>query len=139
MGRLAGPLSRESELKDEHIFREIELRRQQFLAMTPLVHPPAARRQMALLWLISDHSMAFHIGVENRPPLTADMRALLTKGYLRMDRGRPQGFLTHARRRGNLYNRLFLTPVGRMALARVKVPESDKDYIHRALKTGVLR
>jgi hypothetical protein len=139
MGRLAGPLSRESQQKDERIFREIELRRRQFLATTPLVHPPAARRCLALLWLISTHAMEFHVGVENRPPLTADMRGLLKKGYLQMDRSRPPTFLTDARRCGNLYNRLFLTRAGRIALACAKVSEVDKDYIQRAQRTGVMR
>jgi hypothetical protein len=139
MGRLAGPLSRESQLKDEQIFREIELRRRQFFAATPLIHPPAARRQMALLWLVSNHHMEFHVGVENRPPLTADMQMLLRKGYLRMERRRPPTFWAHPRRRSNLYNRLSLTPVGLMVLARAKVSEADKDYIQRAQKTGVMR
>jgi hypothetical protein len=139
MGRLAGPVSRESQLKNEHFFREFELRRRQFEAMTPLVHPPARRRQMALLWLIANYFMEFHVGVEDCPPLTADMRLLLRKGYLRMDRNRPVASLAYAASRGNRYNRLDLTPAGRTVLVRAKVSELDKDYIQRARQTGVMR
>jgi hypothetical protein len=139
MGRLAGPVCRETQLKNERFFKEIEQRHQEFQAMTPLVHPPSLRRQMALLWLISSYWMEFHVGVEGCPPLTADMRLLLARGYLRMDRNRPAGFLARTAIRGNRYNRLSLTTEGQRVLAQSKISQSDRDYIQRALQTGVVR
>jgi hypothetical protein len=92
-----------------------------------------------LLWLIANYFMEFHVGIEDCPPLTADMRVLLRKGYLRMDRNRPVASLAYAAGQGNRYNRLALTPSGRMLLMRAKVSEPDKDYIQRTQRTGVMR
>jgi hypothetical protein len=89
--------------------------------------------------MIANYFMEFHVGVEDCPPLTADMRLLLRKGYLRMDRNRPVASLAYAASKGNRYNRLALTPAGRMALARAKTSDLDKDYIQRARRTGVMR
>jgi hypothetical protein len=139
MGRLAGPISRTAQLRLDATQREIELQRRYIASITPLAYPSSRRRQAALLWLVFEER-GLVIGRRNRPPLTADMRALLAKRYLRLRR-QPPVYVSEPERLPGIgrYNLLSLTPGGEAALVRMKVPEIDRIYILRALYTGVLQ
>jgi hypothetical protein len=134
MGRLAGYSQRYAEVLRE--MREQQRKRQRAVAAaTPFSHPPAGRRQMALLWFIGEELYGgMTVGRRGCPPLTDDMRVLLRKKLLVLKR--EPFYLTM---RLPLCNRLELTPSGRTALADAKVTEADKAYIRRARDMWVLR
>ena len=134
MGRLAGSSPRwEEVLKKTR--EEDRKRRRAIAAATPLAHPPASRRLMALLWYI-EHEIygSMTVGRRGYPPLTDDMRALLRKKYLVMKR---EPF--YPTMRLPQCNVLVLTPSGKLALAGARIAEADKAYIKRARDMWVLR
>ena len=99
----------------------------------PLASPPAMRRRIALLWLIEDfyQDFPFLIGTRGRPPYTADMRWLVEKGYLRLERGRSgSGF--------ERTSQLVMTPVGRQAVKKAAIREPDRSWMYGAMVHGVL-
>ncbi len=102
----------------------------------PLCSPGAARRQMAMLWWIDkDCNGSLHIGGRGAPPLTADMRVLLAKGYLKLQRVASYMALSPSRR----HNKLTVTPLAKSVLAKAAVPDADKAYIIAASKSASFR
>jgi hypothetical protein len=134
MGRLAGSSPRWEDVLRKT--REDEgKRRQAIAAATPVVHPPASRRLIALLWYIENEIYgSMTVGRRGYPPLTDDMRALLRKKYLVMKR--EQFYPTM---RLPLCNVLVLTPAGKRALAGARVTDADKAYVKHARNMWVLR
>ncbi|MGV3551453.1 hypothetical protein [Rhizobium sp.] len=102
----------------------------------PLVHPPAGRRQLALLWHVAvNFSGQMRIGWRGDPPLTDDMRALLRKGHLVLRReARAEGSVAPPKS-----NWLIVTDAGATAVARARIGDADKHYIELAMKTGAVR
>lgn len=137
MARLAGPSQNPATIQ---AMADAQKRHDDYVraykAATPLVHPPAARRLNALLWLIGDY-YAFSIGTEGRPPLTRDMRALLSKRLVKMERRIPSEFWGEITERTPRRSYLALTPAGQAVLTNAKISEQDKVYISRAMFTGV--
>lgn len=106
--------------------------------------PPAARRQMALLGWIGGCDGGRLLAIENCPPLTSHMKALIAKGYCRLDRQFPvhyqQEMAAKLRRStAQRVTRILITDAGRDALAKVDVPDADHDYVMTALQTRSLR
>ncbi|CAN7515151.1 hypothetical protein [Rhizobium sp. LjRoot254] len=136
MGRLAGPVGRRSQVAYEAHQRMWEEHRRHIAAITPVVHPPAVRRQTALLWYVADR---FHgemmIGWRGSPPLTRDMRALIDKRYLILKRLSFENDTYFPPRT----NWIVVTPTGAGVLARATISDNDKHYIEMAMKTGVVR
>lgn len=136
MGRLAGPVHWRRQMEYEASKAAIEDRRRYIALITPVVHPPASRRQMALLWYIQTHfpQGGLTVGRRGCPPLTDDMRALLGRRYLDLSRR-----AVYKDFRLPLRNRLKITPAGAEKLGRHRVREEDKHYIKLAMCTGVVR
>ena len=134
MGRLAGSSPRWEEVLRK-TREEDRKRRRAIAAATPLAHPPASRRLMALLWYIADELYGgMTVGRRGCPPLTDDMRMLLKRKYLVMKREQ-----VYSTMRLPLCNRLVITPAGVAALAKSKIAEADMAYIRRARDMWVLR
>jgi len=134
MGRLAGPSPVWDE-KVRKIRKESELRRRALAAITPIAHPPASRRQMALLWYIAaEAGGALTVGRRGHPPLTDDMRALVMRKYLVLKR-EP----VYDRLKLPLRNCLVVTDKGAAAVARGKINDADRNYVRMAFRTGVVR
>jgi hypothetical protein len=137
MGRLAGPTPKSEEAHRKAV-EEWEAHRRYVASITPIVHPSAGRRQMALLWYISQqwHGPTITVGWRGSPPLTDDMRALIRKGHLvlrRTWRGATSSYGPPGT------NEISVTPAGNAALSRARIRDVDKHYIEMALKTGVVR
>lgn len=135
MGRLAGT-SPKSEAAYAAGRKEREAEQRRIASITPVVHPPAGRRQLALLWYVA---VPFHgkmrIGWRNDPPLTDDMRALIRKGHLVLRReSRGEDIVRPPRS-----NWLIVTDAGAALLGRARIGDADKHYIDMAMKTGVVR
>ncbi|MDO6962427.1 hypothetical protein [Rhizobium alvei] len=139
MGRLAGPslnpaAAEAQKAAQKRFDDEIRYR----AAIRPLAHPPATRRQRALLWLLSEQDSMI-VGSDDQPPLTRDMRALLAKRLLKLERRIPSSFWGPISEKTPRKNHLSITAAGRAALVDAKIPEQDKLYIRAALYTGVAR
>ena len=135
MGRLAGPSSRWEAVYAASLARS-EQQRRLLAAITPVVHPPAGRRQLALLWYVATVSGGqLRIGWRNDPPLTDDMRALIRKKQLILTRSGGGDNIARPPRS----NFIGLTAAGEAILARARISEADKRYIDMAMKTGVVR
>jgi hypothetical protein len=121
------------------IEREVVRHHQYVQSVTPLAHPPARRRQAALLWLVSQER-GFIVGRRDCPPLTADMRVLIAKGHLRLQR-RPSIYVSRAEKRLGIgrFNLITATSSGEATLTKMSVPDTDRIYIVRAFHTGVLQ
>ena len=137
MGRLAGPSKNPATIKAMADAQNEDYLRA-YRAATPLVHPPAARRLKALLWLIDDY-YEFSIGAEGRPPLTRDMRTLLAHRLVKMERRVPSEFWGEITERTPKRSYLVVTPAGQGALAKAKISQQDKDYICKAMFTAVAK
>jgi hypothetical protein len=134
MGRLAGYSPRWEAAYAEYQKKAREHQRR-VDAVTPVAHPPAGRRQLALLSYVSEYLYGrMTVGRQGHPPLTADMRALLRKKYLVMQRV-PASMTV----RMPLCNSIAITPAGRTVLSRGKTSEADKTYIQLARNTWVMR
>jgi hypothetical protein len=135
MGRLAGT-SPKTQAAYAAWQKEREDYRRHIASMTPIVHPPAGRRQLALLWYVAARfSREMRIGWRGDPPLTDDMRALIRQGHLLLRR-ESRGEDTVRPPRSNY---IVLTPSGEAVLARARISDADKHYIDMAMKTGVVR
>lgn len=136
MGRLAGPLGPKWQAASQAQKKMWEDRRRHIASITPLVHPPAARRQMALLWYVA-HAFdgAMMIGWRNSPPLTDDMRALIRRGQLALMRTSHGSNIVSPPRT----NRIVVTPTGTSTLACTRISDADKHYVEMAVTTGVVR
>ena len=136
MGRLAGPAHWRRQMEYEAYKAATEDRRRYIASITPVAHPSASRRQMALLWYIqtSVPEGGLIVGRRGYPPLTDDMRALLRKKYLNLARS-----AVYATLRLPLCNLLKVTPAGAERLSRRRVSDEDKRYIKVAMSTGVVR
>lgn len=139
MGRLAGM---SIATQKRHTWKErVEARRQgraywgQPLT-PPTVHPPAGRRQLALLWYVAARfSGKMRIGWRGDPPLTDDMRALIRKRHLLLRReSRGEDIVRPPRS-----NWLIVTDAGAVVLGKARISDADKHYIEMAMKTGVVR
>lgn len=110
----------------------------------PATVPPAARRQMALLdWIGSGDGYQL-LAVENCPPLTPDMKALIAKGYCRLDRRFPVCYPPDMAAKlrqsaAQRITRIVVTEAGLAALAGIDIPGADHDYVMSALQTRTLR
>lgn len=138
MGRLAGQsiASQRSKSWKEKVAETREEKARYAGVPAPLHAPGAARRRMALLWLIGGNSSnVFGVGGRDEPPLTADMWFLLDKGHVKLTR-ESSGMLTSPMRR---WNRLSITPAGKLALAAARVTEVERAYITAARINGMLR
>ena len=136
MGRLAGPLGPKWQAAYEAHQKMWADHRRYVASITPVVHPPAGRRQIALLWYVaSAFSGKMMIGWRNSPPLTEDMRALIRKGHLALVRSSHGSNIPSPPRT----NYIVVTPAGATMLGRARVSDADKHYIDMAMKTGVVR
>jgi hypothetical protein len=135
MGRLAGPSPRWEADYAAHL-KSAEQQRRLLAAMTPVVHPPAGRRQLALLWYVATVCGGqLRIGWRNDPPLTDDMRALIRKKQLVLSRSGGGDNIARPPRS----NFIGLTSAGEAILVRARISDADKHYIDMAVKTGVVR
>ena len=136
MGRLAGPLGPNWQAEYEAHHKIWADHRRYVASITPVVHPPAGRRQIALLWYVATVSGGqLRIGWRNDPPLTDDMRALIRKKQLVLTRSGGRGNIARPPRS----NWIGLTASGEAILARARINDADKHYIDMAMKTGVVR
>ena len=136
MGRLAGPLGArwQAALEANRALREEHRRFVE--SITPVVHPPAGRRQIALLWYVAScRGGTMMIGWRNSPPLTDDMRALIRKGHLALIRSSRGSNIASPPRT----NYIAVTSAGATLLAHARISDADKQYIEMAMQTGVVR
>ncbi len=106
---------------------------------TPHTQPPEGRRLVALLWFIARWSQGYVVNAEGSPPLTPDLRLLIRKGYVVMERRTASSvwaFLRAVRQRDSV---LMLTDAGRAHLAATTVTDAEKRYVRSALISGTLR
>ena len=135
MGRLAGPSPRWEADYAASLTRS-EQQRRLLAAMTPVVHRPAGRRQLALLWYVATvRGGRLRIGWRGDPPLTDDMRVLIRKKQLLLIRSGGGDNIARPPRSSFI----GLTPAGEAILARARISDADKHYIDMAMKTGVVR
>ena len=132
MGRLAGPLSKQSIAKSWQ--REVEERRQMKKYERPqpmVVVPPARKRHLALLWAIGEvFKDGLVVGRKETSPYTRDMRTLVESGHLRLFRRYSLGLG---------FNVLETTEKGREEIASTQ-PDSDAlKYIANAFRSASLR
>jgi hypothetical protein len=135
MGRLAGSSPR-WEADYAASLKQSEHQRRLLAAITPVVHPSAGRRQLALLWYVATVCGGqLRIGWRNDPPLTDDMRALIRKKQMILTRSSSGDNIARPPRS----NWIGLTPAGEAILARARISDADKHYVEMAMKTGVVR
>ncbi|MBY3044745.1 hypothetical protein GR210_30035 [Rhizobium leguminosarum] len=128
MGRIAGPVRDPWKIQVNQRRREKERLNGWTPPVAPIVHPPAKRRQIALLWYIARFfTDGMMIGVKGWPPLTPDMRVLLAKKQLSLAR-------YHACR-----NRVKVTQAGIEALNNATPAYQDQYYIILATHTRSVR
>ncbi|EJZ20349.1 hypothetical protein RCCGEPOP_15606 [Rhizobium sp. Pop5] len=126
MGRIAGPVR--DPWKSQVSQRRREKERLNSWIPLPIVHPPAKRRQMALLWYIARFfTDGMMIGMKGWPPLTPDMRVLLAKKQLSLARCQA------------CRNQVKVTQVGIEALSDAIPSYQDKHYIILATHTRSVR
>lgn len=135
MGRLAGPQTKGQVLrawKRQASERRLELDLWAKLPTKQIVRPPGMRRRMALLRVMDEHytEKPFFVGKKGRPPLTPDMRWLVARGYLQLDRQRDS--------RGRGWNVLRPTERGRQVLQQSHDRPDDQWWVWAALVHCVL-
>lgn len=109
---------------------------------TPASVPPTARRLMLLLdWINTPDGQV--LAIKRQPPLTGDMRMLISKSYCRLERRFPMQYsqeLAASLRRSTAQRvtRIVITDAGRKALEKAHVPDEDYEYLRAALQTMTL-
>jgi hypothetical protein len=145
MGRLAGKsiaqLERETWKARVEAAREAarEGRAPRKREKAPHTQPPESRRLVALLWNIERWTNGYVINAVDAPPLTPDMRLLIRKGFVTLERREAYSvwaFLGQNRQRETV---LRLTDTGRAHLAASAVTDAEMRYIRDALVSGTLR
>ncbi len=136
MVRYDGPLTkyrRADRWKQQVKERRAALYRLRLVVPRPLSAPPASRRRMALLWLIAVvFDGALDVNWMYRPPMTDDMKWLLRRGYLQLQRRRVAN-APNVRR-----TVLLITPSGTAVIDSQVPNEADIRWIEAAYANDLL-
>ncbi|SIQ34333.1 hypothetical protein SAMN05880582_1011540 [Rhizobium sp. RU20A] len=145
MGRLAGiSIAQQArETWKARVAAEREAKREgrgpQKRERAPHTQPPESRRLVALLWNIARWPDGYVVNAEDSPPLTPDLRLLIRRGYVVLERRTAYSVWAAVREVRQRESVLRLTAAGRAHLAGTVVSEAERAYIRSALVSGTLR